>query len=136
MGLEASLRQLGRDIGRRFDVVVKVAIAPGTFRLSPSARAVEIYRIAQEALTNAARHAKTNEIRLVLCFEGDTICVTIEDDGVGFSLSTVRGGAGLGLVSMRERAAAAGGRLRLVTKPGEGTRVHLSVPFSRDEPTE
>lgn len=90
------------------------------------------FRVAQEALTNALRHARAAEIRIALGFAGNRFELTVRDDGTGFDLPTaqdhaLRGGS-LGLVGMSERTVLAGGTLRIATRPDEGTEVVLSFP--------
>jgi signal transduction histidine kinase len=90
------------------------------------------FRVAQEALTNALRHARAAEIRIALGFAGNCFELSVRDDGAGFDLPTaqdhaLRGGS-LGLVGMRERAVLAGGTLRIATRPNEGTEVVVSFP--------
>jgi signal transduction histidine kinase len=97
-----------------------------------------IFRIVQEALANAARHAHASEVTVRLATEAGRFTALVADDGVGFDASLLEAGmeggagagaGGLGLRSMRERAAAAGIDLQVVGGPGAGTRVLLSVPL-------
>jgi signal transduction histidine kinase len=85
----------------------------------------------QEALTNVAKHARARRCRVYLQRLPQTILVTVEDDGVGFdAAATARGegGRGLGLVSIRERAAELRGTVRLESAPGRGTRLTVELP--------
>ncbi|MBF6589904.1 MAG: sensor histidine kinase [Ktedonobacterales bacterium] len=106
---------------------------------------VTIYRIAQEALANARRHAGADSTALTLAYRADALLLTIRDDGRGFADAAVSrhahrvvigGGpetrAGLGLLGMRERAALIGARLDIASTPGVGTRVSLLVRLPRD----
>lgn len=91
---------------------------------------ISLFRVAQEALTNAARHARAS--RVVVRYEGDaeSVRLMISDDGAGFDISAYRLNeqrAGWGLVGMRERAEAVGGQLRIQSSPGAGTRVLVSI---------
>jgi PAS domain S-box-containing protein len=98
------------------------AIAP---RL-PAAQETALFRIAQEALTNVAKHARASRVTLTLeALEGATR-LTVADDGAGFDVAAARKGRerrGWGLTTMHERALAAGGELRIESAPGQGTRV-------------
>jgi signal transduction histidine kinase len=88
-----------------------------------------VYRVAQEALSNAARHAGVSEVDVELRFSPDELCLTVTDAGHGFS--TRRTPAGQGLLGMRDRAAEIGAELQ-ITSPastGRGTRVRLWVPL-------
>jgi signal transduction histidine kinase len=94
-----------------------------------AAREEAAYRIAQEALHNALRHADARAVHVALASRNGTVVLEVGDDGKGFDPA----GAGqsarrLGLASMRERARAVGGRLDITSGPGAGTTVRLEVP--------
>jgi signal transduction histidine kinase len=93
----------------------------------PAAVEADVFRIAQEALHNALRHAHAAQITVRLRCEGGRVALTVADDGVGFDRATVRS-RHLGLTTMAERARAAGGTLEIETAPGAGTAVRLEVP--------
>jgi signal transduction histidine kinase len=95
----------------------------------PGARAAEVFRIAQEALQNALRHAEAEHIEVRLEGNGNgTLVLSVADDGRGFDPArrAVRGRR-LGLTSMEERAEELGGTLAIDSTVGEGTRVRLEV---------
>jgi signal transduction histidine kinase len=87
-----------------------------------------LYRVVQEALQNAHKHAEASEVMVDLIGAPGRLELSIADDGVGFD-ATAALNSGLGLVSMRERVEAAGGTLRIDTNPAEGTRLHIAVPL-------
>ncbi|MCV4753899.1 ATP-binding protein, partial [Escherichia coli] len=87
------------------------ARAPTPVRLSPK-RAIALYRIFQEALTNVARHAQAARVRAALTTEGDMITLSLEDDGLGFD-PAAQGRNALGLLSMSERAREIGAEFSL-----------------------
>ena len=87
---------------------------------------IEIYRIAQEAVGNAVRHAHASVIAVSLETIGPSLRLTIRDDGTGFDPPSV--GGGLGIPGMHERAALLGARLRITSGPDRGTAVTLDVP--------
>ena len=88
-----------------------------------------LYRVVQEALSNVVRHSGAESARLRVGAEEGAVYAVIEDDGRGFSEGKVRErGAGLGLVSMQERAVMVGGRVIVESTPGEGTRIRINVP--------
>jgi two-component system, LuxR family, sensor kinase FixL len=88
-----------------------------------------LYRIVQEALSNARRYSGEQRARVRLFMEDGTVVAEITDVGRGFLHSqAVESGGGLGLVGMKERAAMVGGRLTIETEPGEGTTVRATVP--------
>ncbi|HKB29513.1 MAG TPA: GAF domain-containing sensor histidine kinase [Streptosporangiaceae bacterium] len=86
-----------------------------------------VYRVAQEALHNALRHAGGHEVRVTLCREAAGVILEVADDGPGFAQPAVRPGA-LGLASMRDRASSVGGSLAVASAPGAGTTVRLTIP--------
>lgn len=123
---------------RRLDdgVTVRVADEAGegtTERLGEDRRLVA-YRVVQEALNNVARHADADRVEVVVRRRDEgTLEVRVEDDGRGFDPGEAeREAAGLGLLGMRERAGAVGGRVELDAAPGEGTTVRLLLPLSPD----
>lgn len=88
-----------------------------------------LFRIAQEALGNALRHAKADRIGVGLRVDDDRLVLSVADDGVGFDPSAARvRSTRLGLASMRHRARSVGGRLRVTSTPGQGTTVEAVVP--------
>ena len=96
--------------------------------LRPDAE-LSLLRIAQEALSNVARHAAASRVVVTLSYVGDTVTLDVDDDGVGFDgqpRPQVNGG--FGLPGMRERIAAAGGTLAIESVPGQGTTIAVSMP--------
>jgi signal transduction histidine kinase len=90
--------------------------------------AAEVLKVANEAISNALRHAEPSVVRVELEVDGEAVRLRVSDDGTGFDLAeTVRSTRRLGLVGMRERAAALGGSLRVETAPGAGTTVVLEA---------
>jgi two-component system, NarL family, sensor histidine kinase UhpB len=87
-----------------------------------------VYRIAQEALHNIARHSGAREAELRLRTEHDSLVLEIADSGIGIESEKAER-AGLGLVSMRERVALLNGQLKLHAFPGGGTRIGIRVPL-------
>jgi len=90
----------------------------------PDEVAIGLYRICQEALSNAWRHAEATRAAVTLTCDEDGVVLTIADDGCGFDPSSARGrGRCFGLLGMSERAEVLGGHLVVESAPGEGTRV-------------
>jgi two-component system, NarL family, sensor histidine kinase UhpB len=89
-----------------------------------------VYRVAQEALTNAARHSEAGRIEVSLRRDGDGVALEVADDGRGFAFEQSE--SGLGIAGMRERALLVGAELTIESRPGDGTTVRLSVPVSRE----
>jgi signal transduction histidine kinase len=123
--LEALAEQSSRRIGARVQVFgSKPESRPG------SQVETALFRIAQEALANVAKHAHASEVIIELEAEADGLRMAIMDDGVGFDTSAVAMEGGprrMGLLSMRERALAAGGTCHVVSRPGEGTQVIVRI---------
>jgi signal transduction histidine kinase len=91
--------------------------------------AVTLYRIAQEALSNARKHAAARHVTVSL-HNGAGIFLTIDDDGVGFDLSALGGdGHGLGITTMQERASLINGSCEINSERGQGTRIDVHVPL-------
>jgi signal transduction histidine kinase len=97
----------------------------------PEQVAHQVYRVAQEAVTNAMKHAHATQIALRLRIAPQQVDLQVADDGCGFEpegVFTSRNG-NFGLIGMQERAKRVGGKLRLDSQPGNGTRVEISVPL-------
>jgi len=91
--------------------------------------ATAAYRIAQEALTNVARHARATQVRVTLQAAAGRLTLTVADNGRGFTPAALVETDCLGLAGMRERAALVGGTLDLTSQPGRGTRVEFTLPL-------
>jgi signal transduction histidine kinase len=118
--LEGILLQMTEGTEVRPEIEVE-----GTRRRLPPVVENNLLRIGQEAITNASRHAKPTRIGVRLAFEGRTVRLSVEDDGVGFSPGTRPEGQrrGFGLVGMQERAELLGGTVSITSSPGSGTRI-------------
>ena len=96
------------------------------------------FRIAQEALTNVVRHAKATHVVVRLTRDADSLLLTVKDNGVGFDIERLRKRAPrvatLGLISMQERAYAAGGTIELDSVPSSGTEIRFSLPLDAKSP--
>ncbi|HKT07892.1 MAG TPA: sensor histidine kinase [Gemmatimonadaceae bacterium] len=132
LGLASALRQLARsvtvDIGP--DIRVDVTdFAESNAKRLPADSAAVLYRVAQEAISNAMRHSKAAHIVVRLDGSLSGFTLEVQDDGVGFDPDAAEHGAfGLGLFTARERVSLAQGRFDLVTRPGSGTTVTASIP--------
>lgn len=108
--------------------------APGIFGRCDPTIETACFRIAQEALTNALRHAQAESVDLTLSVQRNALHLTVEDNGIGFDAAAARvraeGGGSIGLLGMSERASLAGGALTLLSAPGRGTRVEAIFPLS------
>jgi two-component system, NarL family, sensor histidine kinase UhpB len=122
LGLASALWQLCTE-AERSGVTVRRSIA-SQVALETEAEVV-VYRVAQEAITNALRHSGAEAVDVVLAAEEGGVVLTVRDDGRGFAGEPVEGS---GLRGMRERALLAGGRLDVAARPGGGTDVTLRLP--------
>ncbi|HUS82590.1 MAG TPA: PAS domain S-box protein [Dehalococcoidia bacterium] len=104
----------------------------GEPRRLPRDAELALFRIAQEALSNVRKHSHASAVELTLDFRNDSIAVTVADNGNGFELPPATGDLAasgkLGLIGMQERARLLGGTIDMESKPGEGTKVVVTVP--------
>ena len=100
-------------------------------RPANTVRAAALYRVAQEALRNAGRHADAHRVAVRLHGDGTVAVLEVEDDGVGFDVALAEERRpGMGLFSMRERVGLVNGRLTVRSIPRRGTRVVATVPLT------
>jgi PAS domain S-box-containing protein len=133
LGLETALYNYLEEWAERSRVPVDFHSAGfGGGRL-PLAHETALYRIAQEALTNVAKHSRADRVSFILERRGDHVLAVIEDNGGGFDVEaatpTAGRGHGLGLLGMRERAALLGGTINVESAPGAGTTLFVRIPF-------
>ncbi|MDQ1495027.1 MAG: hypothetical protein QOG69_1510 [Actinomycetota bacterium] len=135
-GLEKALQAHLTATFRPTDVAARIVGRLGPDRLAPETETV-LYRVAQEALLNVARHASAASVCVTVERCGTSVVLSIDDDGVGFTVeqaaSRLREGH-FGLVGMRERIELSGGTWQLDSTPGGGTTIRASLP-DRSEPT-
>ncbi len=87
-----------------------------------------IYRMIQEALANVARHSQSDQVDVSLIYDGDTVMVKVEDNGLGFDVERKTGGMGLRII--KERAESIGGQACIQSEPGKGTRIVITAPLN------
>src|SRR3954465_1093055 len=118
--IEGQIDRLGGEIATRLDVAGDFSDLGGDAQLV-------VYRVAQEALSNAARHSGAGRVEVrLLRTDGGGVALEVADDGRGFAFDESEGG--LGIAGMRERALLIGGELTIESRPGHGTTVRLVVP--------
>ncbi len=88
-----------------------------------------IYRVAQEALGNVAKHASAKQVEVRLTRSDNRVCLLVSDDGVGFNSDGSGKSGGLGLINMRERVRQLNGTFECHSEPGRGTKVKVEIPF-------
>jgi signal transduction histidine kinase len=114
--------------GSSVEVQVDVEGTPGPL---PEVVEQHLLRIAQEAVTNAVKHAHARRVRVRLQADDPNVRLSIDDDGCGFEPKDafLSAGGHFGIIGMRERAQRAGGKLNLKSEPGHGTRIEVTVPL-------
>lgn len=127
LGLAAAIERHCREVAARTEREVRF-YADEELPAPLPAPSIALFRIAQEALANAAKHTRDAPIQVSLTCDHHELHLEVEDEGPGVDLRDALG-AGLGLVSMRERAASVGGRLELRSSPSSGTSVRIRLPL-------
>ncbi len=129
LGLLPTLRAHVETMQRRSRL--RIEFTAGELPKLPAGYDINLYRIAQEALTNVIKHAKARHARVKLAADHGKVRLEITDDGAGFDPATVHPSdqGGLGLLGMRERAALFGGTLEIHSEPGAGCRLVITVPL-------
>jgi two-component system sensor histidine kinase DegS len=132
LGLVPTLRKFVKEFGDKAAVNAQLRVTGEEVRL-PGSFEPTIYRIVQEALNNARKHAKASNVEVLISFQPDGVAAAVRDDGVGMDVAAVEaridGGANLGLISMRERAKLEKGTLEIRSEPGKGTEVRAAFKF-------
>lgn len=135
-GIIDALRWHTGEFSRAFGVVTRFDSDDPPIELSETC-SLAVFRIVQESLTNAARHGSPAKIVVTAGLSADetNLVVTVRDNGRGFAADSTTNRRSFGLLNMRERAERCGGVLRIVSAPGAGTTVTLSVPVAPGAPT-
>jgi signal transduction histidine kinase len=128
LGLTAALERYATDYAQAHDVAVEVQTPDPVLGRLPGEVETALYRIAQEALTNTAKHAAAKHVRIAVERQPGAVCLTVTDDGRGFPSPHPDSGGRLGLTGMQERAALFNGTVTFDSGPGRGTRVEVSIP--------
>ena len=126
LGLALAVRTTVEDTAARANLALHMTVADNLPSLSPDVEQC-VYRVAQEAVTNAANHARANNLTIELEFIEGKLTLIVDDDGVGFDAKKNDKVGHFGLTGMRERAQLVGGELNIISKPGEGTTVKLVI---------
>jgi signal transduction histidine kinase len=127
LGLVATLEILAREFAAHSGVAVQCSLQP--VKLAPSAELM-IYRLVQEAITNITKYAQASHVVLRLVLLDDQLEVSVRDDGIGFDTTLLTPSA-YGLLGMRFRVEAEGGRFSVESAPGQGTQIQASLPNRR-----
>jgi two-component system sensor histidine kinase UhpB len=130
LGLAAAIEKYAEDACRSHDVDLDVDLAALRQRFSPDVE-LALYRIAQEALSNAARHSGATRVSVHAASGGGELTLVVDDDGCGFDVAAKSEEArGLGITGMMERASYMGATVMIESTIGEGTRVRAIIPVA------
>jgi two-component system CheB/CheR fusion protein len=130
LGLSVALKVMVKDFGNRENMPVNYVTRDLPESWSPQA-AIAIYRIAQESLSNIARHAGKTHVKVILSGTQNGLRLRVTDFGVGFDQEVETPTRGLGIIAMQERARLAGGTVTLQSTLGQGTTVIADIPLER-----
>jgi PAS domain S-box-containing protein len=127
LGLWAALTNYTQDWSARVGIPARLHTSGLLDERLASDVETTLYRIAQEALNNAAKYSRARHVEVLLERRSDSVLLVIEDDGIGFDADGGARGRGFGLVGMQERAALVGGTLEIESSPGKGTTVLVRI---------
>ncbi len=131
LGLVSALEQYAADFGRRMKIKTDF-IADADIPRLPEEIELVCYRIVQEALTNAGRHARASRVQVTINHFKEMLYLVVMDNGVGFSGPDANGRQGFGLLGIRERLAQIQGYLKINSQPGEGTELVVTIPLPQE----
>lgn len=132
LGLVPALKWFAQLQSARAGVPIRLDLpAP---RRYPEALEITVFRLVQEAVTNALKHAQARRIDVCVRECGSSLNLVVEDDGCGFTPDQQAPGRCMGLAGMRERAALTGGHLQVESRPGQGTRIAVTLPLAASAP--
>jgi signal transduction histidine kinase len=131
LGLIAAVRKEAKDLAKSAGVKARVSVSPEFGRL-PAAVEAAFYRVVQEALHNVAKHANATTVNIEMKRDGDLVRLTIDDDGVGITPKPSNGRQTFGMAGMRERIGNIGGKVKVSSARGQGTRIEVNAPVSGD----
>jgi signal transduction histidine kinase len=126
LGLALAIRNVVEEAAARANLTLALSITDEVPVLSPDVEQC-VYRVVQEAVTNVVRHANANNLTVKLASVEGKVMLTVSDDGVGFNTEKSNGSSQFGLAGMQERAELVGGELKIVSKPGDGTTIQLTI---------
>jgi two-component system, NarL family, sensor histidine kinase UhpB len=129
LGLIAAVRKEAKDLAKSSGVKARVTVSPEFGRLSPLVETA-VYRVVQEALHNVAQHAAASTVNIEMRRDGESVCLVVEDDGVGMAPRPNPGRQTFGLAGMRERIGNIGGKVKVTSARGKGTRIEVSAPIA------
>jgi PAS domain S-box-containing protein len=128
-GLIAAIESHARKFQEQTGIRCNVVLVPGSAAFD-DATSTALFRIVQETLTNVARHANATNVAITFKHDGNELALVVKDNGRGIQGSAISRSASLGLLGMRERAAALGGQFQVTSVTGKGTTVKVVVPVA------
>ena len=129
LGLTACIGSFCREFSQRHKLEVRFVHRNIQGEI-PKDVSLCLFRIIEEALQNVAKHSGAEDAKVELSGHDNRIDLCVSDNGAGFTLESVKGEAGIGLISMRERVGLVGGHLSVESEPSRGTRIHVRIPLS------
>jgi len=135
LGLIPALHAYSKSLAERKKLKIQMTVFGGVEALGGAKRTV-LFRVAQEALTNVARHARATQVRMSISEIAGSIRMEISDNGRSFRVEDalrVKNNGRLGLIGMKERVEMVGGSLAIKSTPGTGTTVRAEIPFNREK---
>lgn len=130
LGLVAALEWQSREFEKKSGIQTRFKANLTEMNL-PHQLATGLFRIYQESLTNVARHAGAKEVNSALSHHNGSLTFVIEDNGNGFDITKIEQKKTLGILGMRERVSLMGGHFRIISNPGQGTRIEISIPLNQ-----
>jgi len=135
LGLIAAVRKEAKDLAKSAGVKARVTVSPNFGRMATPVEAA-FYRIVQEALHNVAKHASATTVNIEMSRESGSVRLLIEDDGVGIAPQKPNPGRQtFGIAGMRERISNIGGKMKVTSSRGKGTRIEVIAPVTSSDAT-
>ena len=126
LGLVLAIRQIAEEAAAHAAIKLNLMMPDKKPSLSPNAEQC-IFRVAQEAITNVLKHSRANDMTVKLELKDNKVTLTVQDNGAGFDINADSGNKRFGLLGMKERVKFINGDLHIISQPGTGTTVQLSI---------
>jgi len=128
LGLLPAIEWLAEDFSHRWEMTCTVEVKGNPVNFDET-RSTAVFRIAQESLTNVARHAHASVVTIILHYSINKLSFQVRDNGMGFDPKVIRNKQGLGLLGMRERMLALGGEMHVDSELNNGTTISVEIPI-------
>jgi signal transduction histidine kinase len=128
MGLPVAIEWQAREIEKRSGIKISFHCDEKELELNDQLK-ISLFRVVQESLTNVVRYAQAKNVHIRLEVNKNNLTLTIDDDGIGFDPASIALKKTLGILGMKERVVTLGGHLSLVTSPGNGTTIRVTIPY-------